>query len=217
MRPLRLLAAVAALLLLALPARAQLVTDTVRITIEGDLAEVVIQLNDTTISIGDTIYFNALAYDSEGDPVSAQLTWAAEDTTVLDLDPLTGVGVALRKAQGGIWVVVRAERVGEMLIASFRDGELRWLSETVGDTIYCEYPDIIPPSPEYPEGRCPDDPLPWHQWCGYLVSPDYHLLAESPGPPLCPIVFFEAPEPPDALLAMVPRIRPLFGVQPHPG
>jgi hypothetical protein len=190
------------------PAGGQIVTDTVRITIEGDLAEVVIQLNDTTIAIGDTIYFSALAFDSEGDPVSAQLTWAAQDTTVLDLDPITGVGVALRKASGGIWVVVRAEKIGEVLIASFRDGDLKWLSETVGDTIFCGQ-DVIPP-----DGRCPDNPLPTLQLCAYLVDSKYNLLAEDPGPPICPIVFFEAPGPANSMFAVVPRRRPLFGVRP---
>lgn len=211
MRSLKLVLAIL-LFLFALPQQndAQIVTDTVRITIEGDLAEVVIQLNDTTIAIGDTIYFTALTYDSEGDPVSAQLTWISQDTTVFQIDALTGVGVALKKAQGGIWVVVRAERIGDLLIASFRDGELRWLSETVSDTLKC-YPDIIPP-----DGRCPE-PLPTLQLCGYLVSPEYNLLAEDPGPPVCPVVFFSAPEPPNALLQLVPRIRPLFSVQPSAG
>ena len=166
---------------------AQVATDTVLVTIEGDLAEVTIQVPDTTLSIGDSIQYTAITVDSDGDPVTTQLTWTSSQPQILSIDAQTEMAVALQKSPPGvpIAVSVRAEKIGALHLASFRDGELNWMGNDtidVGATL---------------------------QYCAYLVDPDNYLLAEDPGPPTCPIVFVTRPEPPTTVFASIPRVRPL--------
>lgn len=158
--------------LLALPSaiKGQEITDTVTLTIQGALTDVAIVRDFVeTPAVGDTVVFTAEAFDSEGDPIAADFTWISGDTTALQLIQQpdgTAIGIALRKAT--VWVAVRAEPITEVLLASFRDGELNWSGY-----------DTIPLGHDL-------------QYCAYAVR-DTWLVAESPGPPTCPIVF--TPEP----------------------
>jgi hypothetical protein len=165
--------------------RAQLVTDTVRVTVEGDLAAVGITSFEATFRIGDTVQFVAEAYDSEGDPVSAVFTWASEDPAVVSIDPNTGLAVGQTKGSNvAIWV--RAEAVGEIRMASFRPPDsLNWSGadtiDAIGETL---------------------------QYCAYVVDPGGYLVAESPGPPTCPIVFNPRPTEAPRVFAGISRSRP---------
>jgi hypothetical protein len=175
-------------LLFILPqcAFAQEVTDTVFFTVQGDLAEV--QIVETVITlpvvIGDTIPLVAEAFDSEGDPVSFVATWATSDTTALRIiqnqDGTTGaIGIVLRK--GSFWVAVRAERITEIRLATFRNGVLNWSGRdtaSVGGEI---------------------------QYCAYVLNGYQELVAESPGPPACPTVFYPRAVVPNTVYAFVPQ------------
>ena len=176
--------------LLAAPAAGQVVTDSVQITIEGNLAYVRIEVPDSSLTIGDSIQFVAFPEDSEGDPVTALVTWASSDPAVMSIDPETGMAVALAKTRGNpVWIYARAERIGDLLLASFRDGELTWGEGTVTVGEYIQY-------------------------CAYMVDPDFHLLSEDPGPPTCPTVFLPRTEPAVSVFASVDRthgrVRSLF-------
>lgn len=172
-------------------AQGQSATDSVRVTILGDLATATITVRDTTISIGDTIFYSAITVDSDGDPVPAQLTWNSSDPSAMEIDALTGVAVARSKAAQGVVISVLAQKIGDLLLASFRDGELQWEGEH-----------------ELQEG----EPL---QFCAYLVDPAYFLLAEDPGPPICPTVFLPQPLPPNNVFASIFRatVRPLLDMR----
>lgn len=195
MKPIRFLCWAVLALLVAVPAHAQLVTDTVRVTVEGDLAAVGITSFEATFRIGDTVQFVAEAYDSEGDPVTAVFTWASEDPAVVSIDPNTGLAVGLTKGTNvAIWV--RAEAVGEMRLASFRPPDsLNWSGF---DTLTIQRDsagEIIGAPPEL-------------QYCAYLVDPVGYLVADSPGPPLCPVVFLPRAEPVFTMFAGISRSRP---------
>lgn len=178
----RFLTAVILVLGLTVPARAQ-VADTIQVTIQGDLAEVVLTSELVTPPrIGDTIIFQAQAVDSEGDPVAVVFTWASEDSTALRIETMENGqarGIAIRKATVRVWVM--AEPVEDMLLASFRDGELVWgeghLQE--GETIF---------------------------FCAYLVR-GAELVAQSEPPPTCPSVFVSPSTPDPFPLSVVDRIR----------
>jgi hypothetical protein len=166
--------------LLALPSAVsgQEITDTVFLTIQGNLTDVTIVRDFIeTPAVGDTVIFSAVAVDEEGDPIAADFTWLSGDTTALQLIQQpdgTAIGIALRKAT--VWVAVRAEPITEVLLASFRDGELNWSgldSLVLGNDL---------------------------QLCAYAVRGGF-LVAESPGPPTCPIVFTPEPTPPGYWLA----------------
>lgn len=198
-----------ALLLVATPAAGQ-VADTTLVIIEGDLAEVLIQVPDTIISIGDTIFFFAETVDSDGDPVDALLTWSSSNLAAFPIDEVTGVAVALTKDLGGVEVYVQAVKIGAMILATFRDGELNWSGfdtvalqlwePSLGDSTwydrggYWVYDEILVPNPD-----------PTLQYCAYLVDPNQRLLVENPGPPTCPIVFLPPRPRPASLFPPLPR------------
>jgi hypothetical protein len=185
MRPFLCLAGLALLAMFAAkPMAGQTVTDTVMVTVEGDLAGVGITTFEQTFRIGDTVQFVAEAYDSEGDPVSAVFTWASADTTAVRIDAATGLAVGVGKGSNvAIWV--RAEAVQEMRLASFRPPDsLNWTGQ-----------DTIPIGANL-------------QYCAYLVDAVGFLVSDSPGPPICPIVFLPRPEPFPSMFAGISRSRP---------
>jgi len=171
---------------------AQEVADTVVVTIEGDLNEVSVAV--VTLPphrIGDTIFFRAEAFDSEGDPVVSVLyRWASEDTTVLALEELEdgqARGIALRKGTIRVWVM--AEPITSLDIAILReDGSLDWGRQltltALGESA---------------------------QLCAYLHRRGY-LVAESPGPPACPVVFLAPPDP-NGWPAVIRRVVPWSQLQ----
>jgi len=132
----RLLLAMVAALVLAVPAAGQTATDTVTITIEGNLVAVTLDvLSNGPYHVGDTVQVVAHPQDSAGDPVSAILTWGASDTTAVLIEPdaLGAKLILLKKTvgQGGgdvqIWVV--AQQVNQVVSGWFPDshpGEIIW-------------------------------------------------------------------------------------------
>lgn len=191
MRILRNIFAVLALLALTWTTTdAQEITDTITIEITGTLTGVVLTAEYLTpLQVGDTAILRAVVHDEDGDPISALVTFYTEDATALALEAITDPetptneglarGIALRKATVRVWVMV--EPVSHMYLASFRGGVLRWTGH-----------DTIPVGGEL-------------QYCAYLVRGGY-LVAESPGPPTCPMVFQPAPLPePYTFLSRVDR------------
>ena len=157
------------------------VTDTISITIVGNVTSVTISGEYVTpFRVGDSVVFRANVVDEDGDPLAALLTYFTEDSTALRLEELPdgeALGIALKKATVRVWVV--AEPITEMRLASFRDGRLSWTrydTINVGDSI---------------------------QYCAYATRGGTVLVAESPGPPTCPMVF-EGPTLP-AWLPLVDR------------
>lgn len=181
----RTLALIFGLLLFFSGLQGQIVYDTVQVTVEGDISYTTILVPDTTISIGDSIQFSAEAFDSEGDPVNAMFTWVSRDSTIVQINSTTGLALALSK--GNVEIIVRAERIGELFLASFRPPDsLNWTgidSIAKGETL---------------------------QYCAYLVDPYNKLLGEDPGPPTCPTVYLPRTEPSFSLFALIPRTRCLM-------
>ena len=172
--------------LLATPIQAQVVADTLRVTIQGDsIAGVSFTVFSVTLTVGDTVQYVAQAYDADGDPITSGVvyTYASSDTTLLRILPASGWALALQKGQ--VDVIVRAEYGGlTMQVASFRDGELTWGSGKVevGETL---------------------------QYCAYIVDGGGYLVGQSQPPPTCPLVFPERAAPPaHPMFASVSRVRP---------
>ena len=174
-----------AALLLAPPIQAQVVADTLRVTIEGDLAGVSFTVFSVTLTVGDTVQYVAQAYDEDGDPITTGVvyTYASSDTTLLRILPASGWALALQK--GNVDVIVRAEYGGLIVhVASFRDGELTWGSGNIekGQTL---------------------------QYCAYIVDGGGYLVGQSQPPPICPIAFLPRPEAEaHPMFASVSRVRP---------
>jgi hypothetical protein len=196
----------AALTPFTVPLSAQqiVVGDTIEITIQGNVDQVVLTAEYVTPPrVGDTIFFRALVTDEDGDPINALIRFGVEDPTVIRLEAISDStlasneglarGIALRKATTRVWV--GANPVSEMRLASFRPPDslnwagfdtlyLKWL-ESPGDSTWSEsgerwvYDYILGPS----------DPL---QYCAYLTRGET-LVAEDPGPPACPTVFYPDP------------------------
>lgn len=146
------------------------VTDTLTITIEGELAFAEI-IYDGTARVGDTIQFVGAAYDVDGDAVTATFSWAVSDTTKMTIDPATGVAVV--RAKGTVSVYLMAEAVDRFVLGAFR-------------------PEDGPAAITFP------DDLQWGlfegeslQLCGYLLNPEGYLLAHNNGNEIspCPQVF----------------------------
>ena len=168
----------------AIPLDAQEVGDTIEITIQGNVDQVVLVAEFVTPPrVGDTIIFRATVTDEDGDPINAFVRFGVEDPTVLRLetisDSTTAVnvglarGIALKKATTRVWV--GANPVTEMRLASFRPPDsLNWgLSN----------------------GGIPNDTINAGealQYCAYLTRGEV-LVAQSPEPPACPTVFYPEP------------------------
>lgn len=197
-----------AYLALTLPGnvRAQTAVDTVWVTVEGPLATTTITTVERRLQLGDTIQFVAVAQDLEGDPVTAVFTWASSDPTSVLIDPETGIALAIGKSQQPVGISVLTEQVSELFLASFRDGALNWSGN---DTIYCATNEA---------NEC-IEPRPTLQYCAYLVNRDHRLVAQSPGPPTCPLAVPPAPVPSNSVFASVPRVRSFewSQVRPDPG
>jgi len=189
----KLLLGILALSLFAVPGNAQEVSDTILITITGRVTDVVLSAEYVTpFRVGDSALFLAEVTDEDGDPINALISFFSEDSTALRIEPVIenggaasnvgmAVGIALRKASVRVWVMV--EPIGEMRLASFRDGELNWSGY---DTLRL-YRDASGNVIE-------DDPRHLIQYCAYLTR-GTTLVAESPGPPTCPTVFLPDPSP----------------------
>ena len=150
------------------------VADTIVVTIQGDVSQVLLTWEDfDVVRIGDTIHLRAQAFDSEGDPVSAVFPWASEDDAILRIEEQPdgrAVGIALRKGTVRVWVMV--EPVTALITAVLRpDGSLDWGKQLEFTALGQEA-----------------------QLCAYLHR-NGTLVAESPGPPACPIVFLASPTP----------------------
>jgi len=160
-------------LLFAMPVRAQEVTDTLVITIQGTVTEAILTAEYLTPPrVGDSIIFRAVVVDEDGDPINALIEFFTEDADALTIeaitDPTTPLnegmarGIALRKATVRIWV--RATPIAELVTVSFRDGELNWSGNDtilVGEEI---------------------------AYCAYLFGTDGKVAAQSALPPRCPLV-----------------------------
>ena len=211
-----------ALLLVATPAAGQVAVDTVWVTVEGPLFETTITTVTRRMQLGDTVQFVAIAQDQQGDSVTAAFTWATSDPGLVSIDPLTGIAIALGKTRQGVAISVLTEQVTELVLASFRDGELNWSGRdtvrpywepSLGDTAWWAGNETTP-------GRFLPDTLlvfPILQYCAYLINATRQLVAQDPGPPLCPLVFQDIPLQTNTLFASVPRIRPLLQVRGSPG
>lgn len=166
---------------------AQQVADTLTVTVEGDLAVAEI-VYEGTPRIGDTIQFVGEAYDSEGDPVTATLTWATSDSTIMSIDASSGEAVV--HAKGTVSIYLLAELVQSLALGAFRPED--------GPTTIT-FPD--PPHWDLHEGES-------LQMCGYLLSPEGLLVAQSAGSPgsLCPGAF-PVPNYTSGLLALFDPVR----------
>jgi hypothetical protein len=171
-----------------MPLTAQEVTDTIEVTIRGRLTDVMITSELVTPpTVGDSVIFVALAFDEEGNPMTAGIAffWASSDPTRLQITERpdgSALGVALR--QGTVRVWVRAEMVEVMQIASFRPPDsLNW-------TLQDDSPVGVP-----------------LQYCAYLTR-NNELVLQSQPPPTCPIVFLAPTEPPNSVWANLYRVRP---------
>lgn len=182
----------------------QVIGDTIEITIEGNVDRVVLTAEYVSPArVGDTLIFRATVTDEEGDPINAFIRFGVGDNSVIRMEAITDStvavnvglarGIALRKATTTIWVGVNP--ISELRLASFRPPDslnwagfdtlyLKWL-ESPGDSTWSEsgerwvYDYILGPS----------DPL---QYCAYLTRGET-LVAEDPGPPACPTVFYPDP------------------------
>ena len=202
----------------------QEVTDTLQITIEGDLAGVAFQSFEVELRIGDTVTYVAQAVDSEGDPVTSGVvyTYASSDTTLLVIDAITGFATALRK--GNMEVIVRAEYGGlETWTASFRDGDLNWTGHdkvplhlwepSLGDSTWYAAEDRW----VYDQTPVPN-PDPTLQFCLYIVDARGYLVGQSVPPPTCPLAIAERPTSPAyPMFASISRVRPELFVFGSPG
>lgn len=162
------------------PVCSQSVADTIQITITGTLTDVAITGEYVTpFRVGDSVIFTAQAVDEDGDPINAMFTFFTEDSTALRLEAMpdgSALGIALRKATVRVWVV--AEPITQIQIASFRPPDsLNW---TGYDTI--------------PIGST-------LQYCAWATR-NGSLVAESPGPPACPVVFLPDEPGPGTFYAM---------------
>lgn len=216
------------LLLVPAAGYAQTAVDTVFITVEGALFETTITTIERKLQLGDTIEFVAVATDPDGDPVTAQHTWASSVPSIISIDAVTGVAIALQKTAPGqtVALYVLSEQVSELLLASFRDGELNWSGQdsialqlwepSLGDSTWVQpsgttaghwvYDYILVPNPD-----------PTLQYCAYLVNNARELVSQDPGPPTCPVAFPTVQVPANALFASILRIRPLIQVRGAPG
>ena len=194
------------LLLVATPAAGQVAVDTVWVTVEGPLFETTITTVTRRMQLGDTVQFVAIAQDQEGDSVTAVFTWASTDPTIVSIDPLTGIAIAIAKTTQPVGIAVLTEQVSELLLATFRDGSLNFSGH---DTIFIQKDSLGNVTTPLSERRL--------QYCAYLINATRQLVAQDPGPPTCPMVFQDIPIQADAMFARVPRIRPLFQVRGSPG
>ena len=194
------------LLLVAAPLQAQTAVDTVWVTVEGPLFVTTITTVERRLQLGDTVQFVAIAQDQEGDSVTAVFTWASSDPAAVSIDPLTGIAIALQKTTQPVGISVLTEQVSELLLATFRDGNLNFSGN---DTIFIQKDSLGNVTTPLEERRL--------QYCAYLINASRQLVAQDPGPPTCPLVFQDIPLQADAMFARVPRIRPLFQVRDDPG
>ena len=159
------------------------VADTIVVTIQGDVSQVLLTWEDFDIlRIGDTIHMRAQAFDSEGDPVDAVFRWASEMPEILRVEEMPdgrAVGIALRKGTVRVWVMVEPNPTLATAVLQ-SDGSLDWGRRidftALGQTA---------------------------QLCGYLHRGG-ELVAEAPGPPVCPVVFIAPATPtmwPDPVIA----------------
>jgi hypothetical protein len=172
------------------------VSDTIQITITGRITDVTLTAEYVTpFQVGDTAILKAVVLDEDSLPIAAQITFFTEDSTALRLEDIVrsdypigqkhARAIALRKATVRVWVMV--EPITEMRLASFRDGVLNW---SRNDTLHIW---------QYTDGR----PTVYEslQYCAWLTR-GTELVAESPGPPLCPAGVFVPPSlPRDHILA----------------
>ena len=145
------------------------VADTIVVTIQGKIDQVILTAEFVTPPrVGDTVFFRADVYDEDGDPATGFVYhWASEDPTALQIDQLEGNrarGIALKKSTVRVWVMI--EPITSLEIAVLQqDGSLDWGRRIEATALEQQF-----------------------QLCGYLHRRGV-LVAESPGPPACPIVF----------------------------
>jgi len=171
--------------LLAVPIQAQ-VTDTLAITIGPGLQAVqIVEIGPgLQVRAGQRILFTATALDETGAVINDHVlyTWASSDATILSFDP-DSAGLATAHTAGPVEVYVLAELLEGLFVAAFRDGALDWSGHyelDVGDT---------------------------QQFCAYLLAVGNKLVAESPGPPACPILGLS----PNDGGGFAPHLAALFG------
>lgn len=186
------LVAVALLSFVGAAAAQAVVADTIPILIiQGQLASV--QAADVTgpFRVGDSIQFQAQAFDSDADPVDAVYTWRQETVDAqgnavapaLDIDPATGRGLFLRKLGAGevLRVIVEAQQVDQLTLGWFRPAEGAG-AIAFGDTnVQC---DVIDGTTTCVQ---PVDV----QYCAYLLYRGSLVAQSASEPPVdaCPFAF----------------------------
>jgi len=151
----------------------QTASDTIIVEIRGNITSAVLTADIIQpFYPGDTCLLRAVVLDEDGDGVPAVISFFSEDTATLRIVPIErddypagqmhALGIALKKGAVRVWVM--AEPIGSIQISFFRNGALEWgrTDAIVGEEI---------------------------QACAYLIDADGYLLGESPGAPVCPIVF----------------------------
>lgn len=196
------LALLALLCLSTAPAQGQAVTDSLRVTIRGDLAAaeigVVSEVNLNNMKIGQSAVLVAGAVDSDGDPVEAEFFWESLSPDTLQLTVLndsTAQVTALHKAPGGVTVRLTATQPVEIQLAGFRGGEFDAWGTT---TQYCDTDQA-----GVVTGNCTEN-----YFCAYAVR-GATLVFQSDLPPRCPVLF---QVPPESSYPMSDRIRPFYAL-----
>lgn len=174
---------------------AQTVTDTIPILIiQGQLASVQAASVTGPFRVGDTIQFQAQAYDTQGDPVDAVYTWRQESTDstntiinqndpAIQIDATTGVGVFLRKLYPGetLNVIVAAQQVDQLTLGWFRPAEGAGAIAFGDANVQCDFIDGTTTCVQ------PVDV----QYCAYLLYRGSLVAQSASQPPIdaCPFAF----------------------------
>lgn len=175
------------------PLQAQEISDTLRITVRGNLARVEIAMAEVIVSpmkVGQQGVLIARAYDDDGDPMVADFFWESSDPTLVSIavtSDSTAVITALKKTTEEVSIILRATEKLEIYVAAWRsaDGMFLGINEFTLDC--AAYPDgtLAHLSPTYPA----DAPR-WceAQLCAYGIRGD-QLVVQSALPPVCPILY----------------------------
>jgi len=173
--------------------------DTITVTFVGDLPESGVQIDSLLYAdwrLNDTLPLVATWLDSEGDPVPGGVfTWGTDRPDLLTIwqdAALNWFAVPTGKGTGKLFVRIEA---GDVMHVAFLnpDRSLDWVGgeieafewvPSLGDSTLYEgawvYDYRLQLKPEAERQA---------QFCGYLVTAQNALVAESPGPPTCPMAF----------------------------
>jgi len=161
--------------------------DTILVTIVGDVPEDGVTIDSFLVSrewrLNDTIPLVASWLDSESDPVPGVVfTWGTDRPDLLTVfQDAGGAWFAMPIGKGAVHLYVRAEASDVMHVGFLNpDRTINWAGGEVGI------------------GRTA-------RFCAYLVTARNALVAESPGPPTCPMAFLPQPSTLDRVFANTTR------------